>query len=140
MAQSPDDASGPRGAYVYRVGQQKNEDGDETDPMLLALGAGTSSGAIPVSREWLDLFPRGADLDYSTLRPGRARRAPGVRRRLDPRARRGSATCWPPTSGTVLLIEDGPAVLDPFAAAVYEHLATPTGFHPPLPAPRLPRP
>lgn len=136
IAQPPATATGPSPAHAYRVAPQVGER-DETDPMLLALGAGTLGSAVPVTREWLDLFPRGADLDYSSIEvPGLGDPLPYDDESIPGRARVGDLLTT--DDGTVLLLKEGPALLDPFAAAVYAHLATPTGFHEPLPAPSSP--
>jgi type VII secretion protein EccB len=135
-AQPPASTAGPSGAYAYRVVRQEGER-DETDPMLLDLDAGTLGSAVPVPREWLDLFPRGADLDYSSVEvSGLGDPLSYADESIPGRARVGDLLTT--DGGTVLLLEDGPALLDPFAAAVYEHLDTPTGFHTPLPAPAFP--
>lgn len=136
IAQPEGTTTGPAGAYAYKVVRQKG-DRDETDPMLLALGAGTLGSAVSVPREWLDLFPRGADLDYSSVEiPGLGEPLDYADESIPDGARVGDLLDT--EGGTVLLLQDGPALLDPFAAAVYEHLDTPTGFHEPLPAPGFP--
>ncbi len=81
--------------------------------------------------------PRGADLDYSSVEiPASATRSDYADESIPDDARVGDLLDT--DGGTVLLLADGPALLDPFAAAVYEHLDTPTGFHEPLPAPGFP--
>ncbi|MBZ5739035.1 type VII secretion protein EccB [Nocardioides mangrovi] len=59
--------SGPDGAVAYRVPDQDATTGPQTDNLLSSLGLPTQAQAIKVSREWLDLFPVGADLDYSSF-------------------------------------------------------------------------
>lgn len=54
------------GAYVYPVPPQGKE-GNQTDNLLSALNVQTTEDAIPVSREWIDLFPAGAPLTWSTF-------------------------------------------------------------------------
>jgi type VII secretion protein EccB len=53
------------GAHVYSVPEQVGKRGDETFNLLDALGLPTDP--VPVSREWLALFPTGAPLDYSSF-------------------------------------------------------------------------
>ncbi|WP_243058663.1 type VII secretion protein EccB [Nocardioides sp. SR21] len=136
IAQPAETSTGRSGAYAYQVVRQEG-DRDETDPMLLDLGAGTLGTAVPVPREWLDLFPRGADLDYSSVEVEGLGDPLGYSDDAIPAGAR-VGDLLTADGRTVLLLEDGPALLDPFAATVYEHLATPAGFHEPLPASSFP--
>lgn len=132
VAQPPSTAAGPSGAYAYRVVPQ-----DETDAMLQELGAGFLTSAMSVPREWLDLFPRGADLDYSSFQIDRlGEPLPYADESIPGRAQIGDLLVT--DDRTLLLLAEGPAPLDAFAATVYEHLDTPVGTHTPLAAPGYP--
>jgi type VII secretion protein EccB len=140
VAQPDDDATGERGAYAYHVLPQQAGRNNRTDTMLLALGAGSRATAVPVPREWLDLFPRGGDLDWSSFDLS------GVGRRAEGAGRPGSGIpagavvgdVLATESGSVLLTDEGPTDLDPFALAVYENVRTPLGFRDPIDVPSLP--
>jgi type VII secretion protein EccB len=54
------------GAYVFPVPAQ-GTNGNQTDNLLSALNVQTTGNAIPVSREWINLFPTGAPLDWSSF-------------------------------------------------------------------------
>ena len=54
------------GAYVYPVPPQ-GTDGNQTDNLLSTLHVQTTGNAVPVSREWINLFPVGAPLDWSSF-------------------------------------------------------------------------
>ena len=70
--------SGLEGAIAYEVPDQDATTGTQTDNLLSALHLPTDP--IKVSREWLDLFPVGAPLDYSSfgLDPEQVGSAPQV--------------------------------------------------------------
>ena len=63
VATAPE-GDGPAQAYRYAV----PDDSDQTDAFLrdAGIGAGTAD-AVKVPREWLDLFPRGGDLDVDSF-------------------------------------------------------------------------
>ena len=129
VAQAPDDDTGAPGAYVYRVPQQGSGGNKQTDLLLLALRAGVAADAPSVPREWLDLFPRGGDLDWSSfdLRgvgyPADGAGDPGSG--IPAGSRVGDVLTS--SAGSGLLTADGPITLDPFALAVYSHVETPGG-------------
>jgi type VII secretion protein EccB len=140
VAQPPDGDAGAPGAYVYRVPQQGSGGNKETDLLLLALHAGVAADAPQVPREWLDLFPRGGDLDWSSfdLR--------GIGDRADGAGDPGSGIpagavvgdVLTSSAGSALLTADGPITLDPFALAVYSHVETPIGVRKPRQVDQLP--
>ena len=71
-------------------------DGNQTDNLLAALHLQPTGDAIPVSREWINLFPTGAPLDWSSFEitgSGSRRRTPATTRPASS-ATRSSATCW----------------------------------------------
>lgn len=101
-------------AYSYRVPDSRGRDN-----LLDAVGLPQASGASPVPEEWLALFPRGGDLtrdafqlegqgDPATYATGLA----GLEEALI-----GDVVSTP--GETLLLTQDGPAVLDEFPAGVY---------------------
>ncbi|MGV3562730.1 MAG: type VII secretion protein EccB [Nocardioides sp.] len=64
VATVPESTLGPAQAYRYAV---PDEDSDETEAFLRAVGLNGTAGAVKVPREWLDLFPRGGDLDAAAF-------------------------------------------------------------------------
>lgn len=61
VATAPETATEPAQAYRYLLPDGSS---DETDAFLREAGiGGGTSDAVRVPREWLDLFPRGGDLD-----------------------------------------------------------------------------
>lgn len=141
VAQPPDDDTGAHGAYAYRVPPQVAGRNDRTDTMLTALDAGSRAAAVKVPRDWLNLFPAGGDLDWSSFELDR------VGERADGAGDPGSGipqqaeigdVLTSESEGSVLLTDDGPADLDPFALAVYENIETPRGFVDPIAVDTLP--
>lgn len=64
VATAPE-ADGPAQAYRYAVPEARS---DATEAFLRGAGIGTgTAGAVKVPREWLDLFPRGGDLDAAAF-------------------------------------------------------------------------
>lgn len=107
VATSRPDESGVVGGYRYRVPEA---DSSAQRLLLAAIGLGPETEPAPVSREWLDLFPQGGDIDPSAF---------GV----DPRPSAGGE----PKPGDLLQVNGTPyltletgelAPLDPFALAV----------------------
>lgn len=115
-------------------------DTDAVDNLLVSLGLPARVLAPRVPRAWLDLVPTGAPLSWASFglsevgtRPSGwdAAGVPG-------RARVGDVLV-DPVGEAVVMTRDGPAGLDPFAAAVYGHTRMPTGSAPALiPVRRLP--
>lgn len=140
VAQPPADDTGTHGAYAYRVPRQRSGGNDRTDPMLIELQAGVGIQAPRVPREWLDLFPRGGDLDWSSFRLDRAgKRAEGAGEPDSGIPREANVgDVLTSAEGSVLLTADGPIDLDPFALAVYTHIKTPRGFPQERQVPTLP--
>ena len=95
------------------------------DNMLAALGLRPSIEAPEVSDEWLALFPPGGALGFETFavtdwgRPAPSAGAAG----LPADARIGDVVV--DGVSALLLTAGGPAELDPFALAVYQHLPAP---------------
>ncbi|MDI6910509.1 type VII secretion protein EccB [Nocardioides sp.] len=111
----------PAAAYALRL-----PGGDTVDNLLGALDLPARVFAPSVPRGWLDLFPFGAALDWESFGLG------GVGERPDAwdaagvpgRARVGDVL-RDADGDAVVLTEDGPADLDPFALAVYANTRTP---------------
>jgi len=139
VAQPPGDA-GPSEAYVLRVPEQRRGGNTQTDTMLLALQAGVQADAVEVPREWLNLFPRGGDLDWSTFDLDRVGRPAEGAGETDSNVPKGAVIgdILVSDEGAALLTADGPVDLDPFSLAVYDNIDTPIGFRKPIQVGELP--
>ncbi len=105
--------------------QEGKGDQDQTDSLLHALNLPSKSAAITVPREWLNLFPVGADLDWSSFeidRFGQAPQKPAADEDTD--ARVGDVLVAP-GGDQYVVTNDGPAPLDGFAQLVYDNAVTP---------------
>jgi hypothetical protein len=98
---------------------------NQTDNLLSALHLQPTGSAVHVSREWLNLFPVGGALDWSTFRLQGFGTKPD--QRLTGRAASARVGDLLATQGgeTLLVTSSGPVGLDPFAAAVYRNVITP---------------
>lgn len=114
------------GAYVLPVPAQ-GRGGDQTDNLLSALHLQTTGEAVPVSREWINLFPVGAPLDWSSFGLRKAGRTPSYAASDESGALVGAKVGDLLTVGgdDLLLSDTGPVLLSPFAAAVYRNVVTP---------------
>jgi type VII secretion protein EccB len=106
---------------------------DQVDNLLAAVGLPARAEADPVPPGWLDLFPSGAPLSRAGFRlTGAGDDAEDPDSGIVPEGvdvgdlltTRGSE------DGALLLTEDGPVPLDPFALAVYRFSPTPSGSAP----------
>jgi hypothetical protein len=129
VAQPPDDDAGAPGAHAYRLPEQGSGDNRQTDLLLLALHAGVAADALRVPQEWVELFPRGGDLDWSSFDLRGVGAPAGGAGEPGSGVPAGSQVGDVLTSsaGSALLTADGPITLDPFALAVYSHVETPRG-------------
>lgn len=116
------------GAYVFPVPAQ-GTNGNQTDNLLSALNVQTVGNAIPVSREWINLFPVGAPLDWDSFeltgfgeRPAYADEdVTGVL------ADKKVGDLLVAGTEQLLLTDSGPRELSDFAALVYRNVMTPDG-------------
>lgn len=108
-------------------------DTDAVDNLLVALGLPARVLAPRVPRAWLDLVPTGAPLSWASFGLSGAGTRPS---RWDVAGVPGRAgvgdVLVDPAGDAVVMTRDGPADLDPFAAAVYAHTRMPTGSAPAL--------
>jgi len=116
------------GAYVYPVPPQ-GANGNQTDNLLAALHLQSTGNAIPVSREWINLFPTGAPLDWSSFEITKFGQPPEYA------ANDATGVLGDKRVGDLLLAGDeellladtGPRQLSDFAAQVYRNVITPDG-------------
>jgi len=104
-------------AWRYQVPSVPGEDN-----LLEAVGLTQESRALHVSDSWLALFPAGGTLGFDSFGLGaRAgqRLSYAGRSGIAPTARVGDFATVTSTGRVFLLTPDGPAPLDPFAAAIY---------------------
>lgn len=132
------------GAYVFPVPPQ-GAVGDQTDNLLSALDVPTTAQAIPVSREWINLFPTGAPLDWSSFGLSGFGTTPSYA------AEDEAGVLQDKLVGDLLVVGDdhllltdgGPVELSDFAATVYANVVTPADTvvtpKPVDAAPRVPR-
>lgn len=122
----------PPSAYRLRIPSPRRGE-DTVDNMLGELGVGARVSAPSVPRAWLNLFPDGGALDWSSFTIAGLGQRPSVWD--DPKAgvpagARVGDVVVDPAGKAVVLTADGPAELDPFAAAVYTHTRLPGGREP----------
>jgi type VII secretion protein EccB len=130
IAQAEQTGNTPPGAYVYPAPEQVDDDGsNRRDALLAAVNLGGSTSAAEVPREWLNLFPTGAPLDWSTFQLVRFDKTPAV-----PTPDVGDAkvgTLLDVADGSHFVVTDqGPAPIGDFAAGVYRNVVTPDGGTP----------
>ncbi|WP_028642857.1 type VII secretion protein EccB [Nocardioides sp. URHA0020] len=116
------------GAYVYPVPPQ-GTGGSQTDNLLSALDVQTTRNAIPVSREWINLFPTGAPLDWSSFEIDGFGTTPAYAAEDDTGVLKGKKVGDLLVAGKekLLLTDDGPRKLSAFAALVYGNVIAPDG-------------
>lgn len=114
------------GAYVYPVPPQGPE-GNQTDNLLSAINLQPTGGAIPVSREWINLFPVGAPLDLSSFEIDGFGQRPKYAGQDDTGALDEAKVGDLLVSGNkqLLLTDSGPLELSDFAARVYSNVVVP---------------
>ena len=127
VAQSDPTGPGAGGTYLYPVPKQKAPGIDQTDVLLSQVQMADQTNAVHVPREWLNLFPVAAPLDWSAF---------DLRGYGDPpdqplpgdaeRARVGDVL--ETADGDHLLVTGGgPVQLSAFAAKVYLNVVLPSG-------------
>jgi ESX secretion system ATPase EccB len=116
------------GAYVYPVPPQ-GPNGNQTDNLLSALNVQTTASAVPVSREWINLFPTGAPLDWSSFEIKTFGQAPTYAAQDDTGVLADKLVGDLLVAGDeqLLLTDDGPRQLSAFAAQVYRNVIAPSG-------------
>ena len=114
------------GAFVYPVPPQ-GTGGNQTDNLLSALNVQTTENAIPVSREWINLFPTGAPLDWSSFEIQDFGQPPSYA------STDSTGVLADKVVGDLLVVGDdqllltdtGPRELSEFAAEVYRNVVAP---------------
>jgi type VII secretion protein EccB len=131
IAQSARSGNDEPGAYVFPVPEQRGRRGlDQTDNLLSALTLESTRGAIHVPREWLNLFPTGGPLDWSSFQVANVGRAPeDVLPAPADEAKVGDLLVTE-TGDDLVVTSSGPVALDSFAEAVYRNVVTPAGTVP----------
>jgi type VII secretion protein EccB len=127
LAQPADVGPGTEGAYLYSVPPQRSSKADETDNLLEALHLGITSEAITVPRQWLTLFPSGGELDWSSFGIGGFGQKPDAELPGDAAGAVVGDLLVTDDGKELIVTDSGPVALDPFSAAVYEHVLTPRG-------------
>lgn len=114
------------GAYVYQVPAQ-GEGGNQTDNLLSALNLQTTGNAIPVSREWINLFPTGAPLDWDSFEIQQFGQPPTYAAEDDTGVLQDKLVGDLLVAGDqqLLLTDTGPRRLSEFAAQVYGNVVAP---------------
>jgi type VII secretion protein EccB len=130
-----------RGAVLLPVVEQ----GNQTDNLLSVLNLQTTGDAIPVSRDWINLFPTGAPLDWETFGITGYGETPDYAS-ADVAGIIGDHKIGEVLSAgdqQLLLTDTGPVELDPFQAVVYSNVVAPDNTvvapQPVEAAPRVPR-
>ncbi len=132
------------GAYVYPVPPQ-GRGGKQTDNLLAALHLQPMGKAVPVSREWINLFPAGAPLTWSSFELKGLGKTPTYAAQDAAGVLQDHKVGDLLEAGTekLLLTDSGPIALSDFAAAVYTQVVAPdNSVAQPMPvdtAPRVPR-
>lgn len=116
------------GAYVYPVPPQ-GPNGNQTDNLLSALNLQSTSNAVPVPREWINLFPVGAPLDWSSFGITTFGATPEYAAQDDTGvlADKVVGDLLVARGEQLLLTDDGPRPLSDFAAQVYRNVIAPSG-------------
>ena len=127
VARSDPAGPGAGGFYVYPVPEQVAPGVDQTDNLLQQVGLPPTGNAVRVPREWIDLFPVAAPLDWSAFHLDGFGVPP-------PEPLPGDAAgavvgdVLETADGTDLLVtRDGPVQLSAFAAQVYLDVVLPGG-------------
>jgi Type VII secretion system ESX-1, transport TM domain B len=123
---------GTPAAYKYRL-PASGESGRAADNLLADLDVGARVNAPEVPRAWLNLFPDGGALDWSTFALTGLHERPSAWDRSDanvPAQARVGDVVADPSGNAVVLTTDGPAELTPFAFAVYTHVRVPGAGEP----------
>ncbi|GAA4702517.1 type VII secretion protein EccB [Nocardioides conyzicola] len=115
------------GAYVYPVPAQGSY-GDQTDNLLSAIHVQTTGDAIPVSRDWISLFPTGAPLDWSSFGIKDFGKKPTYANSDDTGllADKSVGDLLVAGDQQLLLTDTGPRQLSDFAALVYRNVVAPS--------------
>lgn len=127
VAQSDPAGPGAGGWFVYPVPEQRAPGVDQTDLLLQQLRLAPRGNAVRVPREWIDLFPVGAPLDWSAFDLDGFGDPPDEPLPADA-ARADVGDVLETDDGTYSLVtRGGPVQLPDFAARVYLDLVLPDG-------------
>jgi type VII secretion protein EccB len=126
----PRDVVDPSGAPTETVGAvllPVVPQGNQTDNLLAALNLQTTGNAIPVSRDWINLFPVGAPLDWESFGVTAYGSTPSYAD-ADEAGVIGDhkiGDLLQAGDQQLLLTESGPVELSDFQATVYSNVVTP---------------
>ncbi|GAA4724849.1 hypothetical protein GCM10023350_04130 [Nocardioides endophyticus] len=114
------------GAYVFPVPPQ-GTNGNQTDNLLSALNVQPTGNAVPVSREWINLFPTGAPLDWSSFEITKFGQRPDYADQDETGVLTDKQVGDLLVAGNeqLLLTDAGPRELSDFAALVYRNVIAP---------------
>jgi type VII secretion protein EccB len=114
------------GAYAYPVPVQIGKGGARsTDTLLDALNLEDADAAIEVPREWLNLFPTGDPLDWSSFQLDRFGEEPSKPLPDDGHDVRVGELLAIDDGSYFLMTDSGPVKLNDFEAGVYRNIITP---------------
>ena len=127
VAQSDPAGPGAGGWFVYPVPEQRARGLDQTDNLLQQLQLSPRGNAVRVPREWIDLFPVAAPLDWSAFDLDGAGDPPDEPLPGDA-AKAVVGDVLETDDGTYRLVtRSGPVQLTDFAAQVYLDVVLPDG-------------
>ena len=123
------DPAGPGGGatYVYPVPEQVARKVDQTDTLLTQVQMRPTRGAVRVPREWIDLFPAGAALDWSAFDLQGFGREPAEPLPGDAAGARVGDVLETDGGDHLLVTRSGPVALEGFAEQVYLNILLPSG-------------
>ncbi len=125
VVQSDPAGPGEGGSYVFPVPQQKAPGIDQTDNLLSQLQLQPTNVAVQVPREWINLFPVGAPLDFDSFRLEGFGESPDDVLPGDA-ADAVVGDLLETEDGEYLLVtQSGPVELEDFAARVYLNVVLP---------------
>ncbi len=127
VAQSDPAGPGAGGAHLYPVPEQVAPGVDQTDNLLAQVGVAPTRGAVRVPREWLNLFPVAAPLDWSSFDLDGVGHAPDEPLPGDAARARVGDVLETDGGDDLLVTRTGPVQLPPFAARVYLNIVLPGG-------------
>jgi type VII secretion protein EccB len=125
VAQSDPTGPGAGGTYLYPVPEQVAPGVDQTDNLLAHVQMAATGNAVRVPREWLNLFPVAAPLDWKAFDLDGYGDPPDEPLPGDA-ARADVGDVLETGDGSYLLVaRDGPVQLSAFAAQVYLNIVQP---------------